>query len=57
MLLKLIFLNDLQFLIGKDGSMVIADPMAVIVGERDPLRKSLDMIDKLIEVAEKNIKK
>lgn len=50
---KKIKIDDLQFLIGKDGSIVIADPLKVNLGEI-PSKWNLQMIDKLIEVATKN---
>jgi hypothetical protein len=58
--LKKIKVNDLQFLIGKDGSVVIADPLNVSVGEKIPgvgKNKNFKMIDKLIEAATDNINK
>ncbi len=45
-------IDDLQFLIAKDGSIVIADPLAIFVGQA-PSKWNLQMIDKLIEVASK----
>lgn len=42
--------DDLQFLIGKDGSMVIADPLKVVVGAK-PSEKNRDTIRLLIKLA------
>ncbi len=52
---KPVKIDDLQFLIGKDGSMVIADPLKVIVGET-PSKNNLRMIDLLIESARENLR-
>ncbi|MGB4774922.1 MAG: hypothetical protein WBP45_07120, partial [Daejeonella sp.] len=52
---KKIKIDDLQFLIGKDGVVVIADPLNVFVGQV-PSKWNTQMIDKLIEVATKNVK-
>lgn len=52
---KPVKIDDLQFLIGKDGSIVIADPLKVTVGE-SPSKNNLRMINLLIEAAEKNLK-
>ncbi|MGZ7442759.1 hypothetical protein [Paenibacillus sp. TH7-28] len=54
MIEKKVRINDLQFLIGKDGSIVVADPLDVIVGEK-PSANNVRMIDLLIEAAKKNI--
>jgi len=43
-------IDDLQFLIGKDGSVVIADPLKVFLGQT-PSKWNIKMINKLIEVA------
>jgi len=48
---KQIWVNDLQFLIGEDGRMVIADPIAFTIGEKGPSSVNLDTIKKLIQVA------
>jgi hypothetical protein len=45
--------DDLQFLIGQDGRVVIADPLAVTTGVK-PSRNNLRTIDLLIESAQKN---
>ncbi len=50
---KKIKIDDLQFLIGKDGKVVIADPLKVTVGS-PPSSNNTKMIDQLIEVAKKN---
>ena len=50
---KKIQINDLQFLIGKDGRVVIADPLDVYLNTA-PNTKNKGMIDKLIEVARNN---
>jgi hypothetical protein len=56
--LKKIKINDLQFLIQKDGTIVISDPLGVTIGQRlRPNENNFKMIDKLIEAAEENIKK
>ena len=47
-----ISIDDLQFLIGKDGSVVIADPLKVFLGQK-PSKWNIKMINKLIEVAGK----
>jgi filamentous hemagglutinin len=51
---KQIKVDDLQFLIGKDGSIVINDPLDVFLNQ-SPSKVNLDTIDYLIEVAKKNI--
>jgi hypothetical protein len=48
-------INDLQFLIGSDGRVVIADPLGVQVGI-PPSSNNLDMIDLLIQAARKNVR-
>ena len=48
--------NDLQFLIGSDGRVVVADPLDVIIGEA-PSKNNVRMLDLLMEVARKNIQK
>ena len=45
-------INDLQFLIGRDGRIVIADPLPPIT-RAAPSRNNLRMIDLLIQAAEK----
>lgn len=50
---KQIKVNDLQFLIGKDGREVIADPLDVVTGAK-PSKKNLKMIDLLIKSAKGN---
>ena len=54
MIEKNIWVNDLQFLIGDDGRIVISDLLDVDL--RGPSKNSLRMIKLLIEVAEENIK-
>ncbi|HEY4238886.1 MAG TPA: DUF4157 domain-containing protein [Kofleriaceae bacterium] len=44
-------IDDLQFLIGADGHIVIADPLRVTVGE-SPSAKNLEMIQMLIRAAQ-----
>jgi hypothetical protein len=51
---KNVKIDDLQFLIGRDGRIVISDPLAVKPGS--PSRNNLQIIDKLIQQAEKNRK-
>jgi hypothetical protein len=46
-------INDLQFLIDKDGHVVVADPLAVNFNT-DPSKNNLRMIDLLIKVAQNN---
>jgi hypothetical protein len=46
--------NDLQFLIGNDGRVVIADPLDVVVGS-SPSKNNLRMIDLLIKSAQGNL--
>ncbi|MEM9135025.1 MAG: hypothetical protein AAGE88_21960, partial [Actinomycetota bacterium] len=43
-------IDDLQFLIGEDGSIVIADPLAVAT-DRPPSLNNLRTIDRLIDAA------
>lgn len=45
-------INDLQFLIGQNGRVVVADPLGVQVGVA-PSRNNLRMIDLLIQQAQK----
>jgi hypothetical protein len=52
MIEKKVKIDDLQFLIGKDGRVVIADPLSVNVGVK-PSPTNLRTIDKLIEAASK----
>ncbi len=54
MISQQIWVNDLQFLIARDGSIVIADAIAAEVG-RKPSKKNLRTIDRMIELAEKNL--
>ena len=49
---KKVKVNDLQFLIGKDGKIVVADPLDVVVGEK-PSASNIRMIDLLIKAAKK----
>ncbi|NME72939.1 hypothetical protein, partial [Flammeovirga aprica] len=53
MVKKKIQINDLQFLIDKEGRVVIADPLDVYE-KVSPNNKNIRMIDLLIEVAKKN---
>ncbi|WP_206744485.1 hypothetical protein [Rhodoferax antarcticus] len=46
-------INDLQFLIGKDGRVVVADPLKVNINT-PPSNNNLRMIDLLIQAAKKN---
>lgn len=48
-------IDDLQFLIGKDGSVVISDPLVIHTNTK-PSTKNIGMINLLIEEARKNIK-
>lgn len=50
---KNIQINDLQFLIGSEGRVVVADPLAVNFNV-SPSKNNLRMIDLLIQAAEKN---
>lgn len=58
---KNVKIDDLQFMIGKDGRVVISDPLNVIAGGRikgkrvKPTPNNLKMIDLLIEAAKKNL--
>lgn len=53
---KRIQIEDLQFLIASDGSLVIADPLNVLVGAGKGLStNNRDMIDLLIQAAQENI--
>jgi len=47
--------NDLQFLIGSEGRVVVADPLGVKVGV-PPSQNNLRMIDLLIQATQKNRK-
>lgn len=49
-----IMIEDLQFLIAKDGSFVIADPLGVKLNH-PPSKINLKLIDELIKQAKKNI--
>lgn len=51
---EFVSVNDLQFLIARDGSIVIADPIAVEVG-RKPSKKNLGTIDQLIKLAKRKM--
>lgn len=51
MIEKNVRINDLQFLIGSDGRMVISDPLDVSPGSPSPA--NLKMISKLIEAAKR----
>ncbi len=51
-----IWINDLQFLIASDGHVVIADPLAIVVGKA-PSKNNLRMIDLLIKAAQESIAK
>jgi len=53
---KKLKIDDLQFLISKDGGFVIADPLKVYLNTM-PSTRNLKMIDLLIRVAKKNINK
>jgi len=48
---KQIWVNDLQFLIGEDGRIVVADPIGFTLGEKGPSDVNLKTIQKLIDVA------
>ncbi|MCA4895767.1 MAG: hypothetical protein ING84_12260 [Cytophagales bacterium] len=48
---KKIWVNDLQFLIAKDGRVVIADPLDVVIG-KGMSDNNKRMIKLLIEVAQ-----
>lgn len=50
---KQVKVNDLQFLIGNNGRVVIADPLDVVVGA-NPSKNNLRMIDLLIKSAQGN---
>ena len=51
---KKVQVKDLQFLIGKDGGIVIADPVEIHTRTK-PSNKSLATIERLIEAARKNL--
>ncbi|GIO86796.1 hypothetical protein J25TS5_37280 [Paenibacillus faecis] len=54
---KKIKIEDLQFLIGKDGRVVVSDLLNVEAGKKvKPSKNNLRMIDLLIESAKKNLK-
>ncbi len=46
--------DDIQFLIGTDGFVVIADPLTVQVGKGDPSSNVMQMILRLMEAAGEN---
>jgi hypothetical protein len=48
-------IDDLQFLIGNDGGVVIADPLKITVGE-PPSATNLRTIDQLIKAAQSNVR-
>jgi len=50
---KQVKVNDLQFLIGNNGRVVIADPLGVAVGTA-PSKNNMRMIDLLIKSAQGN---
>ena len=50
---KKVWINDLQFLIGKDGRVVVSDPIAVEFGRR-PSKNNLGVINRLIRKALEN---
>ena len=50
---KKVWINDLQFLIGKDGRVVVADPLDVKFGP-GPSRPNKDVINRLIRKAREN---
>jgi filamentous hemagglutinin len=56
MINKNIWINDLQFLIGDDGHIVISDPLDYKAGLRSPSKNNLDMIDLLIKAARNNMR-
>lgn len=53
---KKVKVDDLQFLIGGDGSVVVADPLKVTMGQ-SPSTSNKRMIDLLVQAAEENIAK
>ena len=46
--------GDLQFLIGRDGRVVVNDPLSVV--QSKPSRRNLRMISLLIQAAQENLK-
>jgi len=50
---KNVSVDDLQFLVGKNGRVVIADPIAVRT-DTAPSRNNLQTIDRLIDAARKS---
>ena len=50
---KKVWISDLQFLIGKDGRVVVSDPIAVEFGRR-PSKNNLGVINRLIRKALEN---
>lgn len=55
LLIKLeVSVNDLQFLIGRDGQVVVNDPLEVICKKTSG--QNLKMINKLIEAARRNVR-
>jgi len=53
MVAKKIQINDLQFLIGNDGRVVVADPLRVNFNT-PPSKSNLRMIDLLLKAAQDN---
>lgn len=48
-------IDDIQFLIGSDGSVVIADPLSLEAGNRPPSSNMIQMIMRLMEAAAENV--
>ncbi len=47
-------IDDIQFLIGSDGSVVLSDPLSVTVGGHPPTPNMIQMVYRLVEAAAQN---
>lgn len=52
---KKVRIDDIQFLIGSDGSVVVADPLTATVGQGAPTSNMIVMAMRLIEAAAENV--
>ena len=48
-------IDDIQFLIGSDGSVVVADPLSLDAGNQPPTSNMIQMIMRLMEAAAENV--
>lgn len=51
---KKVRIDDIQFLIGSDGSVVVADPLSLEMGTHPPTTNMIRMIHRLVETAAEN---